>query len=202
MVTRMRLPVVASMVGAALVGVGPRAQAADAVRIVDLICERAMTRAGRTMGVYACIENGTNAALSLEAVLLIPDGARMAVGGATQTVTMAAGEEADLHFDITADRDLRDEVRLEVHVDGAVVAERALPIRFLPAMAPLPEGYIPEPQPVESPLLVGAHHCPLWEADKPGMWTQIRKHPDRTPALGFYAQDSPEIADLFDVEEA
>jgi len=195
MVTRMGLPVVASMVGAALVGVGPSAHAADAVRIVDLICEKAMTRAGRTMGVYACIENGTTAALSLEAALTMPDGVRVVGGEATQALVLAAGEEADLHFDITADRDLHDEIRLEVRVDGAVVAERVLPIRFLPAMAPLPNGYVPEPQPVKSPLLVGAHHCPLWEADKPGMWAQIRKHPDRTPALGFYAQDNPEVAD-------
>lgn len=55
--------------------------------------------------------------------------------------------------------------------------------------------YIPEPQPVRTPILIGAHHCPLWEADKPQMWDQIVKHPERTPALGFYDQQNPEIAD-------
>ena len=48
--------------------------------------------------------------------------------------------------------------------------------------APKP-SYIPEPKPVKTSILVGAHHCPLWEADKPHMWANVRKHPERTPAL-------------------
>ena len=55
--------------------------------------------------------------------------------------------------------------------------------------------YIPEPEPVQTPILVGAHHCPLWEADKPQMWANVLKHPERTPSLGFYAQENPEVAD-------
>jgi hypothetical protein len=66
-----------------------------------------------------------------------------------------------------------------------------------PARTPAPDRptYIPEPQPVETKILIGAHHCPLWEADKPSMWDQVVKHPERTPALGFYSQESPEVAD-------
>lgn len=55
--------------------------------------------------------------------------------------------------------------------------------------------YIPEPQPVRTPILIGAHHCPLWEADQPQMWNQVLKHPERTPALGFYSQENPEVSD-------
>ena len=55
--------------------------------------------------------------------------------------------------------------------------------------------YIPAPQPVATKLLVGAHHCPLWEADKPQMWDNVVKHPERTPTLGFYAQENPEVSD-------
>jgi hypothetical protein len=54
---------------------------------------------------------------------------------------------------------------------------------------------VPEPQAVATQILVGAHNCPLWEADKPQMWAQVLKHPERTPALGFYAQENPEVAD-------
>lgn len=60
---------------------------------------------------------------------------------------------------------------------------------------PLRPSYIPEPQPVETKILIGAHHCPLWEADKPAMWDQVVKHPERTPVLGFYSQENPEVAD-------
>lgn len=55
--------------------------------------------------------------------------------------------------------------------------------------------YVPEPQPVQTEILVGAHNCPLWEADQPQMWNQVLKHPERTPALGFYSQENPEVAD-------
>ena len=57
------------------------------------------------------------------------------------------------------------------------------------------KAYVPEPQPVSTQILVGAHNCPLWEADKPQMWNQVLKHPERTPALGFYSQENPEVAD-------
>jgi hypothetical protein len=83
---------------------------------------------------------------------------------------------------------------VKVSAGGAAVAERALSVRFLPAVN-VRRGYIPEPKPVKTSLLVGAHHCPLWEADRPGMWRQILKHTERVPALGFYAQESPEVSD-------
>lgn len=32
-----------------------------------------------------------------------------------------------------------------------------------------PRTYIPEPRPVHTPIVIRAHNCPLWEADKPEM---------------------------------
>lgn len=58
-----------------------------------------------------------------------------------------------------------------------------------------PAAYPPPPQPVKTRFLVGAHNCPLWEADSPHMWDQVLKHPERTPLLGFYDQAIPEVAD-------
>lgn len=63
------------------------------------------------------------------------------------------------------------------------------------AAAESPKPAIPEPQPAPTEILIGAHHCPLWEADQPQMWNQVVKHPERTPALGFYSQENPEVAD-------
>ncbi len=57
------------------------------------------------------------------------------------------------------------------------------------------KAYVPEPKPVATEILIGAHNCPLWEADQPQMWNQVLKHPERTPALGFYSQENPEVAD-------
>ncbi|MGA2618096.1 MAG: glycoside hydrolase family 99-like domain-containing protein, partial [Thermoguttaceae bacterium] len=55
--------------------------------------------------------------------------------------------------------------------------------------------HVPEPKPVATQILVGAQNCPLWDADQPQMWNQVLKHPERTPALGFYSQENPEVAD-------
>ncbi|MCL2745465.1 MAG: hypothetical protein FWE67_16615, partial [Planctomycetaceae bacterium] len=56
--------------------------------------------------------------------------------------------------------------------------------------------YIPEPQPLKTKMLIGAHNCPLWETEQSRLWNQVvRKHQERTPALGIYSQDNPEIAD-------
>ena len=64
-----------------------------------------------------------------------------------------------------------------------------------PSHPKTPGQYIPDPQPVKTNILIGAHHCPLWEADKPQMWANVVKHPERTPALGFYSQENPEVSD-------
>ncbi|MDR2117212.1 MAG: glycoside hydrolase family 99-like domain-containing protein [Planctomycetaceae bacterium] len=55
---------------------------------------------------------------------------------------------------------------------------------------------IPAPKPVATKILVGAHNCPLWEREYANLWNQVvHKHQERTPALGIYSQDNPEIAD-------
>jgi hypothetical protein len=96
---------------------------------------------------------------------------------------------------VEADEAMPRELRLEVSVGDATVATASLPMQFLPPVAVQKLPDIPEPKPVPTPFLIGAHHCPLWEADKPDMWANIRKHPERTPALGFYAQENPEVSD-------
>ncbi|HQL72008.1 MAG TPA: glycoside hydrolase family 99-like domain-containing protein [Phycisphaerae bacterium] len=78
-----------------------------------------------------------------------------------------------------------------------VVLLAAIPAAAQPA-APAPAAskpYVPQPKPAATDILVGAHNCPLWEADRPELWAQVVKHPERTPALGFYSQEKPEIAD-------
>lgn len=64
-----------------------------------------------------------------------------------------------------------------------------------PSSRPAGQRLIPPPTPVKTSTLVGAHNCPLWEAGAPEMWAQVVKHPERTPALGFYDQSNPEVAD-------
>ncbi|NUQ01567.1 MAG: glycoside hydrolase family 99-like domain-containing protein [Armatimonadetes bacterium] len=91
---------------------------------------------------------------------------------------------------LQADRALQAEVSLRC---GAASATWPLP--FLEPRPVRPAEYLPAPRPVATEMLVGAHHCPLWEPDQPQMWDNVLKHPERTPALGYYAQNNPEVAD-------
>ena len=85
---------------------------------------------------------------------------------------------------------------LELLVDGNVVQKASLSQAVLPPRAIEKLDYIPAPKPVKTSLLVGAHNCPLWETDRAELWNQVvKKHQERTPALGIYSQDNPELAD-------
>jgi hypothetical protein len=114
---------------------------------------------------------------------------------ADAALRLAAGEEKKLVWEVEADEATQCEIRLAVRMGDKTVASASLPMQFLPPLEARKLPYIPEPAPVQTTVLVGAHHCPLWEADKPEMWANLLKHPERTPALGFYAQENPEVSD-------
>lgn len=51
------------------------------------------------------------------------------------------------------------------------------------------------PQAVTSDYLLGAHYFPGWKRGTHIGWEAIRNYPERTPALGYYDEEKPEIAD-------
>ncbi len=136
--------------------------------------------------------------------LVLPEGVRCTEGEISQTLQMEPAEgkeplspwgEKEVQWQIEADRAMSCELRVRVGIGDEQHYDSPLPLNFLPPVAMEKLPYIPEPEAVKTDVLVGAHHCPLWEADKPFMWSQLLKHPERTPALGFYAQENPEVSD-------
>jgi len=88
------------------------------------------------------------------------------------------------------------EFSLELLVDGKVVQKSTIMQAVLPPRKIEKLDYIPDPKPVKTNILIGAHNCPLWETDRAELWNQVvKKHQERTPALGIYSQDNPELAD-------
>ena len=107
-------------------------------------------------------------------------------------------KQASFRWTLYGTKPLYEELLLKISNQGVVITVGRLPIRFLPKIKKTDANYIPEPLvPVKKNknLLVGAHNCPLWEFNSYERWSQLKKHPERTPALGFYAQENPEVAD-------
>ena len=167
-----------------------------AVRIRDFLCTTPPVRAGAELPIWAVVANPSEEALEIEVALSVPQGVTLVEGEAAASLTLGPLEEADLRWVVTAGEEVRADLRLDASSDGET-ASRVLPIRFFPTVPAPPDGYVPPPNPADSPLLVGAHHCPLWEADSDsfGRWDQIRRDMSRYPALGFYDAVTPEVAD-------
>ncbi|MBN1347360.1 MAG: glycoside hydrolase family 99-like domain-containing protein [Phycisphaerae bacterium] len=166
-----------------------------AVRIHRFLPDDPLSRAQRPTTVSATIENAGDKPIEVRPALTLPDGLRIVGAQAGGSVRLDVAEEAAVSWRIQADKAGPYDLVLRVDRKNAPQTTASLSMRFLPPVEARKLPYIPEPKPVKTPILIGAHHCPLWEADKPEMWAQLLKHPERTPALGFYAQENPEVSD-------
>ena len=164
------------------------------ISIAEFSLDKPLHRVGQSARIAARLANGGAVPAAAQVRLVLPDGVHLLAGEQTANVLIDQGRELLLSWVIAAAR-ARD-CRLELVADaGGEPVTAEILLCFLPPLAGTPTGYIPEPRPVKSRMLIGAHHCPLWEADKSALWANVLKHPERTPALGFYHQENPEIND-------
>jgi hypothetical protein len=170
-------------------------RAAPAVEVLRFLPVKPLSRALRPAGVGAVVRNTGDATVDLEVSLTVPEGVSIGAPGASIPLHLDDADEQEVRWEVEAAEAKAYELRVEVAEGAAPVASATLRMEFLEPLPIQPRAYIPEPEPVKTRVLIGAHHCPLWEADKPQMWSQLLKHPERTPALGFYAQENPEVSD-------
>ncbi len=155
-----------------------------------------LVRARRVAAVSAEVATRGSSDVTIRPVLSLPNGVHVVKSSPAEVRIPADEGRTRLSWEIEAEEPGAKELRLELRTEkGALVAVETLRMWVLPAVARTSPEYIPAPVPAPARMLVGAHHCPLWEADKPQMWLNVLKHPERTPALGFYAQENPEVAD-------
>ena len=176
-------------------GAAPVAVSAGVIQIHRFLPEQPLSRVGRPARVTAVLENTGEARLEVQPQLMLPAGLRVLGSQPPAPVGIEGGDEVRLAWDLEAEALGSAELRLEVTGPGTAVARASLSMRFLAALEARTLAYLPEPKPARPPLLIGAHHCPLWEKDQFNLWANVRKHPERTPALGFYAQEDPQVAD-------
>ena len=160
--------------------------------------DQPLARARRVASVSADLEHrGAEEDVELAVHLSLPPGIRVVKSNATNRARISAADGwSRLTWSLEADAPMTADLALELKAaDGSPVARQPLRMLFLPPADKSAPPYIPVPKPVPTDRLIGAHHCPLWEADKPNLWLNVLKHPERTPALGFYSQEHPEVAD-------
>ena len=159
--------------------------------------DQPLARARRTATISADIDHLNTEDADVEATVSLPPGVRLVESSATRMHRLRAAEgRSRLTWSVEADAALTAQLVLDVRAkDGSPVARETLRMLFLPPLEATASSSIPEPVPARTDRLIGAHHCPLWEPDQPDMWLNVLKHPERTPALGLYAQNDPEVAD-------
>jgi hypothetical protein len=165
------------------------------IRVVSILPVKPLSRAARTAGIEAIIENVSNTSITVAAKLLVPEGVRVDRSDFEGPFVVEAAARVKAGWDVVAESAGARELTLQILSGDVQIATTKLSMDFLAPIEQRKEAYIPEPNPLETSVIVGAHNCPLWESDKFGMWSQLLKHPERTPALGFYGQENPEVAD-------
>jgi hypothetical protein len=157
--------------------------------------DKPISRALRPSPISAVILNRETNEVVVTVSLVLPAGVRLLQGPVRQELSLQPGAEEPLKWEMEADEAGSASLGLEVRSGGELAARGSLVVPFLHAMLQRRLDYIPEPVPAPTQVLIGAHHCPLWEPDQPDLWQNVLKHPERTPALGFYSQNQPEVAD-------
>ncbi len=165
------------------------------IQVRSFLPSQPISRAERPSGVRLLIENSQQDPMDITANLSLPTGVKVVSGKASQTIQVEGEAETSVEWEITSSTEQTYEIGVQVSAGGMIVCSSTLSMYFLPPQKIQKLPYIPEPEPVKTEILVGAHNCPLWEASKPHMWDNVLKHPERTPALGFYSQENPEVAD-------
>jgi hypothetical protein len=165
------------------------------LRVSRFLTEPPISRAKRVTTISAQFQNAGANSIAFRAQLILPKGVRMVRSESDHLVRLAAGEQQKLSWNLEANAAMDCELGLQAKADGATVATSSLTMEFLPLVRRKKSAYIPEPQPAPTPILVGAHNCPLWVTNQPQLWANVIKHPERTPALGLYTQENPEVAD-------
>ena len=166
------------------------------ITIVEFQPESPICRAERPVIVRAVFASQSERNQSGTVQLDLPAEVRLLKGDRKLTLAFQEDEdETSLSWTVEALREGRHELAVTFSGPGEVSVRKTLALLFLPSVSLEPTRKIPEPEVIATDMLVGAHHCPLWEADAPELWRNVLKHPERTPALGFYCQENPEVAD-------
>lgn len=172
-----------------------RAVGTPSFYIRSLAAGRAKLRPGREETVVAGIQNVGGEGEGITVRLTVAEGVEM-LGPAEQAIPFLGMDDFDLAtWRIRADRTGEHRVSVAVSSKGAKKTIRDLTL----VVEPLPElpktDYVPEPVPAKTGYLNLMHYCALWKEGTHYGWKKIEPWPERRPAIGWYDEGTPEVAD-------
>ncbi len=163
--------------------------------IRSLAAGRAKLRPGREETVVACIQNVGGEAEAVTARLTVPKGVEI-LGPKKIILPFLGMDDFDLaSWRVRAARPGAYTVRVSVSADEAETHTQDLALTVEP-WPDLPKAdYVPPPQPARTDYLTLMHYCALWKEGTHMGWKRIEPWPERRPAIGWYDEGTPEVAD-------
>jgi len=161
------------------------------IKVDYFFSDLGINRAKRPVNILAYLSN-TGGKGRIKAKLIPCEGVKV-LGDDVQEVDMDYGESIKMVWTVEADSPLEDELELRLSVPQGEDVSATYRITFTPPVEIRKVDYIPEPQPVETDVLIGAWNCPLWESAE--LWKSVLRDLWRVPVLGFYNELNPEVKD-------
>ncbi|NOY81590.1 MAG: hypothetical protein GXP31_11385 [Kiritimatiellaeota bacterium] len=155
----------------------------------------AKLRPNRSEKLIAVVKNLGGDAKNVRVTLSAPAGVRI-VDGAERKLTVLPESSFDLvTWTVRADRPLTGRAVVRATAGENVRTERELTLAFAPPPKLPRTGYVPVPQPAQTEYTGLMHYCALWKEGTHYGWGRIEPWPERRPAIGYYDEGTPEVAD-------
>jgi len=168
----------------------PQGPAILAISSLDL--EETSPRLGQRVTLLARIQNVGGQPITACQPELLTSGSLQIKHADLNIPTLAPGESAELRWTARATSRTKHNIRLRLTGPNFTPVQTQAVVHFAPALRQ-PAPYLPEPQPVRGKLEVGAYYFPGWKTA--AAWQPIRSFPERRPALGWYEEGDPTVAD-------
>ena len=157
--------------------------------------EKPLCRAGRPVVLSAELFNSFSNSLSAIPQLNAPAGVLLRQSANGIPVVLEEGAKKTVKWVAEFNASGTYALPLTVNAGSGGAASNTLTLRVLPAVTISNSATVPAPQPVQTTALVGALNWPYWVQGLTDFWRPVMENPERTPALGFYGQDTGQVND-------
>lgn len=165
------------------------------LRIRSFAAGRAKLRTDREETLIAVVNNLGAETENVTAELTVPAGVTI-LDPPRHSIEFLGRESIDLvTWRIRATAPVKGEAKVTATAANGKSCESTCAVEFLPPVDLPHTGYVPEPTPATTDYLGLMHYCALWKEGTHYGWGRIEPWPNRRPAIGWYDEGTPEVAD-------